>query len=238
MTNLRIQNNLDAASARNFLYRGPGVQLPGIPIPPGGTQNIGTDINDISYSFNIDEARIQNSSLAVSLKDFSHTMELVDTNDFVLLRFVPLDDAEPLSADIKVECLPQPVTFGVNSSTTFRETAIAFSPLQNPRNANLKRIYPILNPVVFNAQHPITNTNSRINVGALSPTEILEIYLEGAKLEKSTKFEIFVKGIPLKITFLDYGISYGSGITPHIEANIEFYPPAPGNINITIQGDE
>ncbi|HLP46825.1 MAG TPA: hypothetical protein VK469_12790 [Candidatus Kapabacteria bacterium] len=242
MTSLEISNKLCAPNARDFqLSLDGGVNWENHPCGDHGPLNLD---GSPECRFKIDGPRVHDSSIAISLKGFTHTVELVDkcqgSENYVLLRFVPKPIGDANTSDIGVKCLPGRVAAVSNNSELKHNTSIQFRCFKYSRNAILKKCAP--GGVIFTAQYSCQIQDEDILIGELSPNETFEIYLEGARPNIKTIFRIIPspssfegEGIlPREITFTD-----DNNIEPpHITAIVTELDEGPGNINITIQGDE
>jgi len=254
MADLKILNNLGDPNGPAFEFsddEGSTWKIPCHNLPPANLPE------SFEYRFRISK-RIHNSSIAVSLKGFTHTIELVDkclgTENYVLLRFVPKPD-ESDDPVIKIEALSSPKNPAANSFPSLHCTEIQFQNFRYQRDAILKKTGP--NGLIFSAQCSCLYPNTT-HIGALSPKETLDICLDGIRSKNLTVFRIFSKALDYDIKFVDNQNFQNGGTLhfpdspyirhilhipdilhiPHIEVIVRPSKASPENVNITIHGDE
>jgi len=236
MSSLEILNKLPPEYESKFQFSKNGGDNWERTIPGSLVEYPGPVVN---YGFRISEGRIHDSSIALSLKGFTHTVELVDKcqgpDNFVLLRFMPKPDESVDTPDISAEGLSERVCASNNTYDYSYDVVIQFQDFRYSRKAFIEKRDG--SEVTFKAQYSCRILNEDIPIGKLSPNEILEKYIEGNRPKKKTTFIIIPGKHDLEMMFNDNNDCDDCG-DPHIEAIVKNSPHSPETVNITIKGDE
>jgi len=237
MATIAISNKLCAPNDRDFLLsRDNWARLEEYPFGDYTPNNMNPGE---TLLFKIEGKRIHDSSIAVSLRGFTHTVELVDKclglENFVLLRFVPKPIGDVNTPDIMVECLPiRPIpnyNDGGGEPLNVKLLPCRFKYLR-------KTILTKANPqgVIFEANYSFKCQGVPILIGDLDGTETLEMNYNCPRPSKNPFYYINSREtiLPYTIKFIDHN----NTTDPFIELQIQAFAGGPDTINITIDGDE